>query len=132
MPQRLAEALVGKPEKKAAATLARPCAMNSWLLSRRCPDLSAMAWAIESACVSDTSATATAPGRRFCSVAAEASGNESGGSAPGSGPSVRRPVRSAPRVWLARKAIRLLLFFQAEDGIRYLYVTGVQTCALPI
>src|SRR5690349_24111857 len=30
---------------------------------------------------------------------------------------------------------RLLLFFfffQAEDGIRDLYVTGVQTCALPI
>src|SRR5438874_4558618 len=25
-----------------------------------------------------------------------------------------------------------LFFFQAEDGIRYLYVTGVQTCALPI
>src|SRR5438874_10774420 len=24
------------------------------------------------------------------------------------------------------------LFFQAEDGIRNLYVTGVQTCALPI
>src|SRR6185312_14810137 len=24
------------------------------------------------------------------------------------------------------------LFFQAEDGIRYLIVTGVQTCALPI
>src|SRR5206468_7845876 len=23
-------------------------------------------------------------------------------------------------------------FFQAEDGIRYLVVTGVQTCALPI
>src|SRR5438874_6530761 len=23
-------------------------------------------------------------------------------------------------------------FFQAEDGIRALYVTGVQTCALPI
>src|SRR2546430_6819304 len=23
-------------------------------------------------------------------------------------------------------------FFQAEDGIRYLTVTGVQTCALPI
>src|SRR5438093_833722 len=33
MPQRLAEALVGKPEKKAAVMLARPCAMNSWLLS---------------------------------------------------------------------------------------------------
>src|SRR6266576_78565 len=28
--------------------------------------------------------------------------------------------------------MRLLLFFQAEDGIRFLYVTGVQTCALPI
>src|SRR5690349_25137483 len=26
----------------------------------------------------------------------------------------------------------LRLFFQAEDGIRDLYVTGVQTCALPI
>src|SRR2546427_4892178 len=24
------------------------------------------------------------------------------------------------------------VFFQAEDGIRYLTVTGVQTCALPI
>src|SRR5438270_13296511 len=27
---------------------------------------------------------------------------------------------------------RLCFFFQAEDGIRYLTVTGVQTCALPI
>src|SRR5690625_7355699 len=26
----------------------------------------------------------------------------------------------------------LLFFFQAEDGIRYGHVTGVQTCALPI
>src|SRR5204862_4588536 len=26
----------------------------------------------------------------------------------------------------------LIFFFQAEDGIRDLYVTGVQTCALPI
>src|SRR5690606_40030057 len=26
----------------------------------------------------------------------------------------------------------LFLFFQAEDGIRYFHVTGVQTCALPI
>src|SRR2546428_6218938 len=25
-----------------------------------------------------------------------------------------------------------MFFFQAEDGIRYLIVTGVQTCALPI
>src|SRR5690349_25042559 len=28
--------------------------------------------------------------------------------------------------------IRIIFFFQAEDGIRDLYVTGVQTCALPI
>src|SRR5690349_11380130 len=28
--------------------------------------------------------------------------------------------------------ISFLFFFQAEDGIRDLYVTGVQTCALPI
>src|SRR5256886_17505934 len=27
---------------------------------------------------------------------------------------------------------REIFFFQAEDGIRYLTVTGVQTCALPI
>src|SRR2546430_16464559 len=26
----------------------------------------------------------------------------------------------------------IFFFFQAEDGIRYLTVTGVQTCALPI
>src|SRR5690349_23195002 len=30
------------------------------------------------------------------------------------------------------EAILLDFFFQAEDGIRDLYVTGVQTCALPI
>src|SRR5690606_37723260 len=28
--------------------------------------------------------------------------------------------------------ISVLFFFQAEDGIRYFHVTGVQTCALPI
>src|SRR5260221_5418521 len=106
MPQRLAEALVGKPEKKAAATLARPCAMNSWLLSRRCPDLSAMAWAIESACVSDTSATATAPGRRFCSVAAEASGNESGGGAPGRGPSGSQAPSAPPPGLVGREGLK--------------------------
>src|SRR5690349_25025257 len=31
-----------------------------------------------------------------------------------------------------RKYVFLNFFFQAEDGIRDLYVTGVQTCALPI
>src|SRR5438270_10281747 len=30
------------------------------------------------------------------------------------------------------KTIFVIFFFQAEDGIRYLTVTGVQTCALPI
>src|SRR5690349_24158406 len=28
--------------------------------------------------------------------------------------------------------VMFFFFFQAEDGIRDLYVTGVQTCALPI
>src|SRR6266576_1812450 len=32
--------------------------------------------------------------------------------------------------WLIAQS--LVLFFPAEDGIRHLYVTGVQTCALPI
>src|SRR3712207_9140426 len=30
------------------------------------------------------------------------------------------------------KFIGEVFFFQAEDGIRYIGVTGVQTCALPI
>src|SRR6266403_595076 len=36
--------------------------------------------------------------------------------------------------FIEQKRIRSLVFFffQAEDGIRALYVTGVQTCALPI
>src|SRR2546427_3986664 len=29
-------------------------------------------------------------------------------------------------------SVRIVFFFQAEDGIRDLTVTGVQTCALPI
>src|SRR5690349_21934462 len=29
-------------------------------------------------------------------------------------------------------SLLFFFFFQAEDGIRDLYVTGVQTCALPI
>src|SRR2546430_2792166 len=32
----------------------------------------------------------------------------------------------------ASAALGLVFFFQAEDGIRDLTVTGVQTCALPI
>src|SRR2546430_10268777 len=30
------------------------------------------------------------------------------------------------------RSMMVTFFFQAEDGIRYLTVTGVQTCALPI
>src|SRR2546430_3695986 len=32
----------------------------------------------------------------------------------------------------SRRRTPCYFFFQAEDGIRYLTVTGVQTCALPI
>src|SRR5258707_11750899 len=36
-------------------------------------------------------------------------------------------------LWLSLSLIRLFFFFfQAEDGIRDIGVTGVQTCALPI
>src|SRR2546422_8138235 len=33
---------------------------------------------------------------------------------------------------LGSRALRGIVFFQAEDGIRDVAVTGVQTCALPI
>src|SRR5256886_4333405 len=39
----------------------------------------------------------------------------------------RQPRSVAPSIWIAS-----VFFFQAEDGIRDLTVTGVQTCALPI
>src|SRR5690349_3899986 len=35
-------------------------------------------------------------------------------------------------MWNNIPKISIFFFFQAEDGIRDLYVTGVQTCALPI
>src|SRR2546427_8672758 len=41
---------------------------------------------------------------------------------------VSRRQTSSLHIWLER----LFFFFQAEDGIRDLTVTGVQTCALPI
>src|SRR3954468_15485776 len=34
--------------------------------------------------------------------------------------------------YFKKKRLSKTFFFQAEDGIRDLYVTGVQTCALPI
>src|SRR5256886_11222117 len=41
--------------------------------------------------------------------------------------------QSVPRIWSAEYATMFVFsFFQAEDGIRDLTVTGVQTCALPI
>src|SRR2546429_5124589 len=39
---------------------------------------------------------------------------------------------SFTRVWGRVSSIRSTFFFQAEDGIRDVAVTGVQTCALPI
>src|SRR3712207_7402966 len=39
---------------------------------------------------------------------------------------------SGTRVGRQPQRLRLLFFFQAEDGIRDIGVTGVQTCALPI
>src|SRR2546430_4416323 len=43
-------------------------------------------------------------------------------------------VPQIPKVLLDQDvdALHVLLFFQAEDGIRHLTGTGVQTCALPI
>src|SRR5438105_11383533 len=38
----------------------------------------------------------------------------------------RNHLRQIPRSY------NILFFFQAEDGIRFPLVTGVQTCALPI
>src|SRR2546429_5781020 len=46
-----------------------------------------------------------------------------------------RPFQSRrlrPREVYYQAALRSLFFFQAEDGIRDVAVTGVQTCALPI
>src|SRR2546430_1305970 len=46
----------------------------------------------------------------------------------------RRVVRlgAQPDDWVPGEASPAPFFFQAEDGIRDLTVTGVQTCALPI
>src|SRR5206468_9384833 len=40
--------------------------------------------------------------------------------------------REHRRRWITPLAAFFFFFFQAEDGIRDLIVTGVQTCALPI
>src|SRR2546428_1998788 len=43
-----------------------------------------------------------------------------------------RPISASKRRTWASSTVRCFFFFQAEDGIRDLIVTGVQTCALPI
>src|SRR6266496_3795333 len=47
-------------------------------------------------------------------------------------PTLREPAGGARAEPGGDPGYRSAFFFQAEDGIRRLYVTGVQTCALPI
>src|SRR3712207_7091210 len=49
---------------------------------------------------------------------------------PSKGSLQRKPSRLPPNS--QKVQVRLFFFFQAEDGIRDIGVTGVQTCALPI
>src|SRR2546429_2643608 len=44
----------------------------------------------------------------------------------------RTRVESAKWLWQRVVLVLFFFFFQAEDGIRDVAVTGVQTCALPI
>src|SRR2546430_5791139 len=44
----------------------------------------------------------------------------------------RNPIKDAVQQHQDRRGLDPFFFFQAEDGIRDLTVTGVQTCALPI
>src|SRR2546430_446078 len=77
---------------------------------------------------SDTTTTDLAP-RQTC-------GRSQSGPSPPSiyfiapGPPSRTHVRNASAC--AGSSLSVFFFFQAEDGIRDLTVTGVQTCALPI
>src|SRR2546429_7145493 len=42
-------------------------------------------------------------------------------------------AKSGDRIqWIMEATVKIFFFFQAEDGIRDVAVTGVQTCALPI
>src|SRR5205809_2003524 len=43
---------------------------------------------------------------------------------------MRGPIRNL--LCAKKQSMKLIVFFQAEDGIRDVAVTGVQTCALPI
>src|SRR2546430_493599 len=48
------------------------------------------------------------------------------------GESFEMDAVGALRLFPLRRGLAIVFFFQAEDGIRDLTVTGVQTCALPI
>src|SRR5690349_18622394 len=70
-------------------------------------------------------------GRAACRERAEFSGAGGGGQDEGEGRGLQLAVlRGGPPV-VAEKDQRDVLY-HADDGIRDLYVTGVQTCALPI
>src|SRR2546430_5975912 len=43
-----------------------------------------------------------------------------------------RDIRSVINILIKQHLVYFFFFFQAEDGIRDLTVTGVKTCALPI
>src|SRR2546429_94270 len=53
-------------------------------------------------------------------------------SASASGTPLRPVHNTRAKAKLSRGSERYFFFFQAEDGIRDVAVTGVQTCALPI
>ena len=55
-----------------------------------------MARPMDTACVSDSTVTATAPPASDCKVSMDRSGNDSGGRLPAMAPSMRMPLRSAP------------------------------------
>ena len=90
---------VGREE--AAADVRRPCPMNSWLPSMRCPDLIAIARAIDTASVSPSIVIASAIGKVLRSVSSDRSGSDRGGSEA----AARRRV--VMRRGLRRRAARL-------------------------
>src|SRR2546430_3498866 len=60
-----------------------------------------------------------------------------GATVSGDGPTSTVPDSGLHSAWLSQTSVPAMqaasfFFFQAEDGIRDLTVTGVQTCALPI
>ena len=81
--------------------------MNSWLLSMRCPDLTAIERAIATASVKASTATMMAGNSIACSAGRDRSGIDSGGSASPSAPTVSMPVCEAPSQWFSAAASTL-------------------------